>query len=155
MTWSSELRGADVVSILIVRAVVDALRLQELAHDELAIVRACASSSVHEVLPRELFLRELELVAQPDLGPSLGRSLYAMSSHFLALLKGSDVSLRDALGIFLRLARDVLGGPRWTVVEEVDDVMVGYGLERAYGRGPSTGPSECATNSPRRRTWPS
>jgi AraC-like DNA-binding protein len=35
----------------------------------------------------------------------------------------------------LRLSRNVLGGPRWSFVQQGDDVIVGYALERELGRG--------------------
>jgi AraC-like DNA-binding protein len=135
-----EPRGPDVVSLIIVNAVVDALASQRVpVSAELALARVRFRADPRAVMPRATFLRELELAhasqRDPALGLALGESLDEMSFQFMGPLIASQLNLRDTMGMFLRLSRNVLGGPRWGFVQQDDDVVVGYSLEREYGRG--------------------
>ncbi|HEX5659332.1 MAG TPA: AraC family transcriptional regulator ligand-binding domain-containing protein, partial [Polyangiales bacterium] len=136
----SEPRGQDVVSLIIVNAVVDALASQRVpVSEELAAARERFHVDARAVMPRPRFLRELEraYAAQrdPALGLALGESLNEMSFQFMGPLIASQLNLRDTMGMFLRLSRNVLGGPRWTFVQQGDDVIIGYALEPELGRG--------------------
>jgi AraC-like DNA-binding protein len=136
----SEPRGPDVVSLIIVNAVVDALTLQRVpVSAELATARERFRVDPRAVMPRKVFLRELELAYEaqrdPALGLALGESLNEMSFHFIGPLVASQLNLRDTMGMFLRLSRNVLGGPRWSFVQQGEDVVIGFPLEREFGRG--------------------
>jgi AraC-like DNA-binding protein len=145
-----EPRGSDVLSLIIIHAVVDALRAQRVP------VSATLSMS-HErfvadprgVMPRALFLRELEAAyaaqRDPALGLALGESLNEMSHRFLGPLIASKLNLRDTMGMFLRLSRNVLGGPRWSFLQQGEDIVIGYPLERALGRGAELEAELCVT----------
>ncbi|HEY6876462.1 MAG TPA: AraC family transcriptional regulator ligand-binding domain-containing protein [Polyangiales bacterium] len=137
-----EPRGPHVVSLIIVNAVVDALRQRGAgAHlqGELEAAQAAFAKNTSAVMPRATFVRELERVSNelrdPTLGLALGESLTEMSFHFIGPLIASQVNLRETMGMFLQLSRTVLGGARWGFMLEGDDVLVGHPLEREYGMG--------------------
>ncbi len=137
-----EPRGPELVSLIIVNAVVDALALHGVpVSAELAAARERCRVDPRAVMSRPLFLRELQRACEahpdPAVGLVLGESLNEMSFHFMGPLIASQLNLRDTMGMFLRLSRDVLGGPRWGCLVQGDSVVVGYPLEleRKLGRG--------------------
>jgi AraC-like DNA-binding protein len=135
-------RGPQVVSLIIVNAVVDALKQQgggAFLSPELQAARSTFAGNPYAVIARATFLRELEEVRRqmqnPALGLLLGESLTEMSFHFIGPLIASQVNLRDTMTTFLQLTRGVLGGARWGFEQQGGDVVVGHVLEPAYGRG--------------------
>lgn len=136
----SEPRGPDVVSLIIVSAVVDALQLQRVpVSAELSAACERFRAEPRAVMPRATFLAELlrayEQQSDPALGLALGESLNEMSFRFIGPLIASQLNLRDTMGMFLRLSRNVLGGPRWSLQQLGEDVVLGFRLERELGRG--------------------
>ncbi|MET0286176.1 MAG: AraC family transcriptional regulator ligand-binding domain-containing protein [Polyangiales bacterium] len=145
-----EPRGSDVVSLIIVNAVVDALLVLRVpVSAPLSSARERFRADPRAVMPRVVFLRELEaaytLQRDPALGLALGESLNEMSARFLGPLIASQANLRDTMGMFLRLSRNVLGGPRWTFMQQGEDIVIGYPLERTHGRGAELEAELCVT----------
>ena len=135
-------RGAESVSLIIVSAVVDALRqlgAGACIGPELASARASIGTDARAVMSRRRFVDALlELRARhgdPALGLAVGESLTEMSLHFVGPLLASRTTLREAMNTFFELKRAVLCGAPWTRESAGEYVFVGHALEPELGEG--------------------
>lgn len=149
--WSEDSsKGPDWISLIVVNAAVDALSLHRVPVSlELARLRERFRETPQALVPRRFFLDLLERACaahgDPGLGLTLGESLTEMSFHFVGPLVTAQPTLRDTMNTFVRLARVVLHGPRWYVMRDGDDVVVGYTFEPTLGPGARPEAELCVT----------
>jgi AraC-like DNA-binding protein len=138
---SVEPRGPQVISLIIVNAVVGALRQHGAGpylSEALRNAQSAFALSPQSTMSRVTFLRDVELACgalqDPAVGLALGESLSEMSFHFIGPLVARQVTLRDAMNTFLQLSDGVLGGAHWIHSQRGDESMVGFSLARELGR---------------------
>ena len=133
---------APVISLVLVCAVVDALRQlgadtlipqrisgvgEQLAQDP----RAQMSRSVYQ----QCLLDVREAMQEPALGFTLGERLNEMSFRFFGALLATRMTLRDAMTAFLGAKQTVLVGTSWRFVQQGPEALIGQPLDPKLGAG--------------------
>ena len=134
--------SAPVISLVIVSAVIDALRhlgaeeripprilalCKQLGQDPLAQM---SRSEYHQFL-----LDVREAMGEPALGLMLGERLNEMSFRFFGALLATRMTLRDAMTAFLGAQKTVLVGSTWRFVQQGHEALIAQPLDPAHGAG--------------------
>jgi len=122
----------DVVSLIIVKAIVHAARVtkQNYTFPELHGLDLESLADPALGISRGAFADMLERLAEhagdDNLGLTLGASLGGSHFHFVGPIVMGCVSGQQAIESFLRLRRSILGGPAWSVTRDGSEARFGH-----------------------------